>query len=424
MTRRTEHKHTRATQASYTRGIDLYRQGRYEQAAAELANVSARTDMLGDVARFYAAMSQRAMGIEALREERFEEAEKHLLAAARSIGNEADLSGYLASVYAQTDRHDMCVAAMERAERVGRADPSFSRKLAQARWRAGRRTEAYMTLTAALRESGPDSKLYVQLGLFYAAEERYDQAHKAMSSAVEADCSNCDAHFHLALIEAAQGHVQAAVRLFQRAFELRPGDLMLAYHLALAAKAASQEGYRVVLRLPEPGQVPSDSQIRQLAGYITNEPAFIEAFLSLPASAIDGELFKVLGGVVQMALDEHDDYADLNYYCSGIFRRLGKGELAINYARQAVQINPSYVQALLQLGELCGQGGRHSEAIECLERAIACGADFPDVHFRLAEVMLRGKVASPTAAKKHLNRALQLNPHYAPAAEALASMAA
>ncbi len=424
MTRRPEHKHTRATQVSYTRGIDLYRQGRYEQAVAELANVSDRTDMLGNVARFYAAMSQRAMGIEALREERFEEAEKHLLAAAGSIGNEADLSGYLASLYAQTDRHDMCVVAMERAERTGRGDPSFCRKLAQARWRAGRRAEAYMTLTAALRASGPDSRLYVQLGLFYAVEERYEEAHKAMSSAVEADCSNCDAHFHLALIEAAQGHVQAAVRLFQRAFELRPGDLMLAYHLALAAKAASQEGHHVVLRLPEPGQAPSDSQIRQLAGYITNEPAFIEAFLSLPASAIDGELFEVLAGIVQMALDEHGDYADLNYYCSGIFRRLGKGELAINYARQAIQINPSYVQALLQMGELCGQGGRHSEAIKCLQQAVACGADFPDVHFRLAQVMLRGKVAPPADVKKHLNRALQLNPRYAPAAEALASMAA
>ena len=378
--------------------------------------------MLGNVARFYAAMSQRAMGIEALREERFEEAEKHLLAAARSIGSEADLSGHLASLYAQTGRHDMCVAAMERAEHTSRADLSFCRKLAQARWRAGKRAEAYMTLTAALRELGPDSRLYVQLGMFYAAEERYDQAHKAMVNAVETDCSNGDAHFHLGLIEAAQGRAQAAVRLFQRAFELCPGDLMLAYHLALAAKAASQQGHQVVLRLPEPGQAPSDSHIRQLARYITNEPAFIEAFLSLPASAIDCELFEVLAGIVQMALDEHRDYADLNYYCSGIFHRLGRLELAINYARRAIQINPSYVQALLQMGGLCGQGHRRSEATKYLQRAIACGADYPDVHFRLAELMLHGQ--APAAARKHLNRALQLNPHYAPAAKALASIAA
>ncbi len=422
MAKRTEHKHTRAAQESYARGIDLYRQGRYEQAVAELTSVSARTDMLGNVARFYAAMAQRAIGIEALRKGHFEEAEKHLLAAAKSVGSEADLSGYLASLYAQTGRHDMCVAAMERAERTRRTDPSFCRKLAQAKWRAGKRVEACMTLTAGLRELGPDSRLYVQLGLFYAAEERYDQAREAMTSAVEADCSSCDAHFHLALIEAAQGNVQAAVRLFQRAFELRPGDLMLAYHLALAAKAASQEGHHVVLRLPEPGQAPCDSQIRQLARYIMNEPAFIEAFLALPASAIDGELFEVLAGVVQMALAEHGDYADLHYYCSGIFHRLGRGELAMNYARRAVEINPSYVRALLQIGRLCGQDGRHSEATKYLRRAIACGADYPDVHFQVAELMLRRKARD--AARKHLDRALQLNPHYAPAAEALASMAA
>ncbi len=98
--------------------------------------------------------------------------------------------------------------------------------------------------------------------------------------------------------------------------------------------------------------------------------------------------------------------------------------MAINYARQAIQINPSYVQALLQMGKLCGQEGRHSEATKCLKQAIACGADFPDVHFSIAEVMLRGKAAPPATVRKHLNRALQLNPYYTPAAEVLASMAA
>lgn len=57
-----------------------------------------------------------------------------------------------------------------------------------------------------------------------------------------------------------------------------------------------------------------------------------------------------------------------------------------------------------------------------LERAIASGGDWPDVHVRLADLLVqRGK---PQDAREHYQRALSLNGGYARAGEGLRRLAA
>ena len=406
----------------YSRAMDLYHRGLYAQAAEELEDLGEGSDVLGNVSGFYGAMSHRALGIEAMGEGRFEAAEKHLLAAINRIGNKADLAGYLASLYAQTERCDKCITVMERAEQAGDGQVDYYRKLAQAQWRAGKHTEAHMTLTEALRKIGSDSELYLQIGMFHGAQEQYEQAHKAINEAIAVDCTNSQAHYHMGLIEAAQGKVQSALSAFQRAFELCPDDLMLAYHLALAGRAARQQGYNVILRFADHSQVCGDSQISQLAHYITQETTFVATFLALPKSSIDKDLFGMLAGVLQMALAEHPEYADLNYYCSSIFNRLGRLDIATDYAQRAVEINPSYVQGLIHIGKLCLESGREDQAVEYLQRAVDCGGDWPDIHCMIAEGQLR--TSRSNQAKEHLVRALQLNPNYTRATRELAAIAA
>jgi len=311
---------------------------------------------------------------------------------------------------------------MERAADHKEAPAQTWRKLAQAQWRAGRRAEAYMTLNAALRRFDGSAELNMQLALFYAAEERFEDAHQCFRAAVDADCTNPDAHCYLGLSAAAQGAVLTAAQSLQRAFELRPQDLMLALQLALAAKAAAENGCPLVLRLPEPAPTPAASQARQLANYVTAESDFLEAFLALPRSRADGELFGMLAGVIQMALAEHSDYADLQYYCACVFRRLGRLDRAFHRVGRALEINPRYVQALLLLAQLHAEGGDLGQAVESVRRAIQCGADWPDIHCLAGEWMIRCN--RPREAQAHLRRALQLKAEYPRAAEALASLAA
>ncbi|MDP7162534.1 MAG: tetratricopeptide repeat protein, partial [Phycisphaerae bacterium] len=185
---------------------------------------------------------------------------------------------------------------------------------------------------------------------------------------------------------------------------------------------ADQAGMHFVLHLPEPTLYQGNSHARQLAHYVTMEPDFLDAMLSLPRSEIDSDLFSVLASVLELALARHANYADLHYYAGGVFHRLGDVATATQHAREALSINPDYVKARMQLANLCAQAGQTRQAARHLEQAIECGVDWPDVHFRAGELLLKCDRAKE--AQRHFLCALQLKPNYMRASEALASAAA
>jgi tetratricopeptide (TPR) repeat protein len=402
--------------------MESYCRRLHRQAAEELAHLRSRDDPAGNLARYYEGMALRAMGLEAMAEGRFDQAEARLRAAIERIGQTADLADYLAAVHASTGQFDRCTVQAEAAAELRPDDPAAWRRLAQAQWQAGRRAEAHMTLGAALRRFEPNAGLLVQMGLFLSADGNFAQARQSFRQAVQADCANADAHYYLALAAQAEGDAAEAARSFQRALELRPADLMLAYQLAKAARVAAEGGTMLALRPGELRPAANGSQLDQLARYVTAEGDFTEAFLSLPESPIDAELFGLLASVLEAALAEHPDYADLQFHRSRVCRRLGRTDEAIEHARRAVQINPRYVNARIHLAGLYAEIGQVDQAVRQLQQAIAAGADWADVHCQIAELLpARGE---QSGARRHLERAVQLNAGFARAAKALASLAA
>jgi tetratricopeptide (TPR) repeat protein len=407
--------------SQYTQGMLRYRRGDYKSAAQLLGSLKDRPGPLGRMAVYYAAMANRALGIESMRTCDFAQAERHLSAAVRGIGSRANLTTYLAACYARCQRFERCAAEMEKtAESNG--GPVEWRKLAQAQWRAGMKARALMSLHKATRLFGDDPQLQLQLGLFYAAEERYDEAFTRISSAVQNDCDNATAHYYLGLTAAAQGDCQQALRCFQRSFDLEPDNLLVARQLSMAANAVHQSGLRFVLRLPEPPSEQESTPARQLARYVTQDSELSEALLRLPESEIDNDLFGVLANVLAIALEDHGGYADLHYYASRTHERLGDIGQASDHARAALKINPKYVRARMQMADLCERTSQTDQAAEHITRAIEYGADWPDVHLHAADLLT--KCRRTQHAKRHLLRALELKPDYTRAHEALASLAA
>ena len=406
----------------YVRGIAMYRRGRYEQAIEELSQLHGCDDLMAKLARFYEAMSHRELGLGLLRAGNFQRAGEHLRKAMAGMGRDSGLAAYLGAKCAKFKDREAIAATVERVGHMDSKDAWTWRMLAQAQWRTGRRVAAYMTLTAALRRVGDACPLHLQLGMFYAAEDRYDEAVASFERAVQNDCANADAHYYLGLTAAIQHKARQAVRSLQRALELRPGDVVIAHQLALAAKAAGDGGCQVMLHLPETNPAQAESENWQLARYIADEPDFVDAFCSLPVSEADGELFEMLAGVIQMSLAEHPNYADLHYHCSRIFRRLGRIDASVEHAERAVVINPHYVKALICLAELYSESGRMRQAAACCRRAIASGGDWPDVHCMMGRLL--DSTGRPARARKHFERAMQLNPNYAGAAKARPALAA
>ncbi len=88
----------------------------------------------------------------------------------------------------------------------------------------------------------------------------------------------------------------------------------------------------------------------------------------------------------------------------------------------ALAVNPDYAGALVHLGKLLADAGQLQEAIEHLVHATQCGGDWADVHYLIGELMMTAHV--PATAGDHYRRALELDPQYRPAMEAVSRIAA
>jgi tetratricopeptide (TPR) repeat protein len=412
----------RAVQAKrYQRGIHLFHAGKLSEAVGVLQSLRHRNDLLGQMARYHCGIAHRQMGLEFLRRGEFDAAEKHLRAAVDDLGRQAELSSYLASLYARTERPELCAEEMQRCAEIEPDNPEFWRKLALALWRDGRREQAYMTLTSAIRRLENVAPLEIQLGLFYAAEGMWNESCAHLRRAAQSDDSDADAHYYLGLALAATKEPAAAAGSLQRAMELRPNDLVLAYQLHLAVRAAAESGVSISVRLPNAAPSPSVDRSR-LAEYVSAEPDFVDAMLGLPVGEADADVLSMLSDVLAEAIAAHPDEAVLHYHRSRVLDRLGETSEARDHARQALRIRPRYIAAMTHLSSLYEKEGRPEEAIACLQRAIGDGADWPDVHCLAGELMARHHYVD--GAKRHLERALQLKPNYTRATKAMARLAA
>jgi len=415
----------------FSKGMDFYQRGDYASAVETLSHLVNQKDLPGKLSRYYCAMSHKGIALELLKEGRFSESAKHLNEAIALIGNKADILEYLLAAYASDGKYEEYAYKAEVLTRLRPDDVSIRVRLAGAQWRIGRRVEAIMTLTDALRKFGNNVELHLNLGLFYAAEENFDLAAEHLYEAVKCDCTSVESYQYLGLVESARGNFLRANEAFQRAYTLAPNDLMLAYHLSLSADAANRSGQPVIISIPE--MISSSASIsdednsgsksmQQLAKYVAGEPDFVEAFLTLPESQADEELFGVLVAVLESALKYHPEYADLHYYAGVALNRLGKVDEAIGHLTRAVEINPQYVKALIYLSDVYASREENADAIAKLDQAIRSGADYPDVHVRLAK--LKSKVGKFTEAREHYIRALKLNRNYREAADGITSLAA
>jgi tetratricopeptide (TPR) repeat protein len=372
----------------YEEALRLYGRGDFRAALELLGGIADTGDPLGRMARFYRAMCHKELGVEALGKRDFARAGEELHAAVALVGRTDGLGGYLASLYAASGRLDLCRDETQLALDRDTDNPSAWLKCALAQWRSGRRAEAFMTVTRAVRKLGDMCDLHVQLGLFHAAEDRLVEARSCLQRAVEADGTSIQAHHNLALVAAAQGDVPAALAAFQRAYDRSGGDLVIAWQLSLAARAAREAGHDATVRLQARPPRPAATQMRQLAGYVSREPDYIEAFCDLPPTGRDGELFAVIADVLDVAIGEHPAYADLHCLRSRTLARLGQLPAATEACERALEINPSYVKALIHVADLYAGAGRTGLAVEALEKAVARGGDWVDVNRRLAELRI------------------------------------
>ncbi len=337
------------------------------------------------------------------------------------LGDSSSVALLLASLCRAAGNADRAEAHLQSAGGGGEGPAKVELDLADLQIRTGRSQQAMLTLCDALRRHWREPILHLRMGLLYARQEDYSQARKHLSFCVQFAPKNADGHYWLGMCHAVINDPAQAAMSLARAHELRPDRVVWAYQLAQVTRAAADRGIQVDLPIV-PAAAPADkSSLAGLVETICRDSEIVLAMLAVPESDADEELFGSLCGLLELALEQHPNRADLHHRQSLVLDRMGQLDEAIKHARRAVAINPQYVQAHILLGSLLAES-EPAIAQEHLKCAIAAGGDYADVHVRLAEIAKQaGKVEQ---ARAELERALEINSDYEQAREALEALAA
>jgi len=283
----------------------------------------------------------------------------------------------------------------------------------------GRCDEAVSVLRDCIARSPENAELHYQLGTLLTDRDDYEEAELRFVQAVNLDRQHTEAYVCLGLCCGVRQAPDEALRHLRRAQARRPRDARIGKLVALAAKAASDAGYKVGICATMPDdEIAGDPQgVEALAGVIENDPEFIGAILSIPVDRVHEQLFALMLKTIQVALERQPEHAELHYHCGRVLARLGRRDDAIHANEKAVAIDPKCVNALVELGRLYQETDRYADAADRLEQAIDAGAAYADVYFMLGN-LYRDRGDCEQARKAYVG-ALRINKQYGDAKKAL-----
>ncbi len=374
--------------------------------------------------RRYQAAGRVRRGACLLNAGRYDDASHEFMQAEKLGSTDRSLPAYLAACLLGRGNMD---AAADQFGRITTTDPAdTANRIRQAitLGSAGNAAEAIESLRSALADNAECAELHFQLGTLLAAMERFEEAELRFTQAISIDRDHVQAMTSLALCCAARRSPSEALTHLQKAQLLRPHDAHIGLLLAQAAKAVEQQGLSVRVRAAVSADHDADDRhgIRELSEIIEAEPDFVDAFLSIRAPEVDEGVFALLLETLRVALERQPEHAELHYHCGRVLDRLGRRADAIDENERAVELDPSFTRALIELAKLYSATDRTADATTRLEQAVHAGAEYADVYYLLGNLYRdQGEVSRARGAYR---RALAINGGYEAAQKALAELSA
>jgi tetratricopeptide (TPR) repeat protein len=392
-------------------------------AVADPVGVAEPMDLVGAVRRYFEARHHVRRGICYLNAGTFSEAARAFTEASKANPRGEPLASYLAPALrgdgGPADATEPPAQVLER-----RPDDVDARiRHALSLWKSGRSRDALASLRDGLQQNPEAAELHFQLATLLGASDETEEAELRFTQAVALCPDHADALVGLAMCEAARQSPRDALKHLQRAQRLRPGDARVNLLLTMAIQAAREQGHPAPTLAAMPG--PDDTEpevVEELSRVIEAEPGFVDAFLSLPTSDVDHEVFGLLAATLKRALRRQPELADLHYHCGRVLARLGRPREAINLTERAVALDPKFVKALIHLAKLYMQTDRLADAMTRLEETLRLGAEYADTYYLLGN--LYRDTNQMDWARWAYGKALGINEAYEAARRALADLPA
>jgi dolichol-phosphate mannosyltransferase len=209
-----------------------------------------------------------------------------------------------------------------------------------------------------------------------------------------------DRFYQLGLTQVAAGRPEAAIGTLRSALEFQP-------HATPIRKA-------LVLALCKAGRF-SEAQTQFTA--LLNEHAAESDALAVAEDLEQTNHHEEAAQVLTLATAKWPAASELRYQLATEHRQLGQTQQAFEELQQVLQAQPRHANALCDFGAMLAERGQMDGAARAFSDAIAADPRQVRARFYLAQVfMVRGDSA---AARAQLLTALQIDPQFRPAQEAL-----
>lgn len=260
------------------------------------------------------------------------------------------------------------------------------------------------------------------------ASRQYDQASAALNRFQMCAGRSALENFQLGWLYGRARQFEAALKVFETVPPDVPDPLTHAYAIALSRFELAQYQQAIDILKPEQSAGKIDDKAANLLAVSYSKLGFYrEAYgvLSEQARREPGDLTTYLnlvtvcaeGGDVAEAARVANHAAQLFPTSPDIFVVLGAAETMLGHLDQAYQdfltsakLAPSRADARFFLALINYKQAKFSDAVTVLQRAVRDGIADSDVHYLMAECLLKMDSADANRAMAELDRAIALNP--------------
>jgi tetratricopeptide (TPR) repeat protein len=290
----------------------------------------------------------------------------------------------------------------------------------------GNLDEALNHISLMLKEFPNYSDLHYYLGIIYASSDEIPKAISSFRRALEINPLFSESRVKLAIILYKAKKFNEALNEIEEANRLDPGNKkihMILDHLrrqiSLSEKVSKEMPGITHMDLTDDEIIAQN--IHDFNKHLEIVPNFSEMLSIMKGFSEENvSFYEPLISIVQDSVAQHPGYADLHCSLGSLFFKTKRYDEAEKAFKQALAINPEYLQARINLFRTFKVEGKLEAALKEGQYLFEKGLPYPDFHCSLGEIYISLKMFDEAEAV--LQSALEKKPTYSRAYLVLAQL--
>jgi len=321
----------------------------------------------------------------------------------------ADIHYHLGLIYAAQGLHDQALEQLEKALIINPAYVKARISLGSLYSRTGRLQEG-LDLLLKVEQDRPDyPDVQYHLGLAHGALGQFEEAAERFRRALKLNPIYTQAMFGLGVVSGALGRAEEAEEIFHRLISLAPNHPEVEFILAHLQRLQAGP--------PNNPDRPSLTDFwvrtgREMAGRVEIVPDLLEVATVFDPTH-DRALYLSLIRMCQATAEHFPHYADVLEGLGILYAKLQIHDRAITAFKKALQVNPGFVRARINLYKNFLALTMDQEALKEIGELLDRGISYPDIFLDQGRALHR--LGRDDEAVESLSRTVDLSPDLEPA---------